>query len=229
MPAASTGDAPSDAHTRVPSTAESAPAPRLSVRARIGWFSAAGFLLAADLWSKHLVFYPHVLEPGFREGEVVGRIASWWQTKLVYNLGVTFGMFEDVPAWTKALLTTAVIAWLGFTLWRLPAGRPVQAASLAMIVGGAVGNLYDRTLRPLVEPDTRPGVRDFLDWYAPDDWRLAGWLREHDVHTHWYTSNIADVLIVCGVILLAGCLLREPGERRPGRGPAPDPGPEAAA
>lgn len=197
--------------------------PRERTRAKLAWFALAAVLLAADLWSKHEVFYPHVLSPHFREGMVVGHVAAWWRTILVYNQGVTFGMLADVPAWSKALLTGAVIVWLGITLWRLPPGRKVQATSLAMVVGGAVGNLYDRTLRPWVEPDTRPGVRDFLDWYAPEGTALAAWLRERGVHPHWYTSNIADVLIVCGVILLAACLLREPAERRT------DPPPEAAA
>lgn len=200
-PGAGGGTAPPSAGTA---------ARRPSLRERISWFGLAAAFLAADLWSKHLIFYPHVLEPGFREGVEVGRVASWWRTILVYNQGVTFGMFSDVPAWTKAALTGLVIVWLGRNLWTLPAGRRLQAASLAMVVGGAVGNLYDRTLRPAVEPDTRPGVRDFLDWCVPDGQPLAAWLRSHGVPTHWYTSNVADVLIVCGVILLAWCLLREP-------------------
>jgi signal peptidase II len=178
------------------------------------WFAFAALCLAADLWTKHLVFYPHVLEPGFREGMPVpsGRVASWWDTILVYNLGVTFGSFSGVPGWTKAVLTAAVIGWMAWKLWTLPAGKRLQAASLAMIVGGAVGNLYDRTLRPAIEPDQRPGVRDFLDWHLPEHWDLAQTFRQRGWSTHWYTSNVADVLIVCGVSLLAWCILREPDE-----------------
>ena len=232
-PAAPTaGDAPQTPSSPA-SPASSAPTlpdppPPSRLRTKLGWLALAATLLAADLWSKHLVFYPHVLSPAFREGMVVGEVASWWRTILVYNQGVTFGMLSGVPAWSKALLTAGVIVWLAHTLWKLPAGRRVQATSLSMIVGGAVGNLYDRTIRPLVEPDRNPGVRDFLDWYAPDHWRLAGWLREHGVHPHWYTSNVADVLIVCGVLLLAGCLLREPGAKQPvppaGAGSPPEAG-----
>lgn len=188
------------------------------LRRALPWFAFAAACLAADLWTKHLVFYPHVLEPGFREGMSVpgGRLAPWWDTILVYNLGVTFGSFSGVPGWTKALLTSAVIAWMAWKLWTLPPGRRLQAASLSMIVGGAVGNLYDRTLRPALEPDRIPGVRDFLDWHIPDDWALARTFRERGWGTHWYTSNVADVLIVCGVILLAWCILREPEEKPKG-------------
>jgi lipoprotein signal peptidase len=60
-----------------------------------------------------------------------------------------------------------------------------------------------------VEPDSRPGVRDFLDWYVPEGTALARWLRSHEVRTHWYTFNVADALIVSGVVLLAWKILRE--------------------
>lgn len=188
--------------------------------------SAGAAFLSFDLWTKHLVFYPHVLERGFRpdEGLVVGEVCSWWRTILVYNQGVTFGMFGGVPMWVKSLFTLAVIVWLGVRLWQVPAGKRCEPAALAMIVGGAIGNLYDRALRPLVEPDTNPGVRDFLDWYAPPGTRLAGWLTEHGITTHWYTSNVADVCIVIGVGLLAIVLLTEKDPEK-----APSPPPEAPA
>ena len=183
-----------------------------SLRARLGWAALASGLLAADLWSKHVVFYPHVLVRGFREGEVVNAEVfglSFWRTILVYNQGVTFGMFSSVPAAVKSLLTGIVILWIGWRLWNHRRGAIAEPLSLAMIVGGAVGNLYDRALRPYVEADTHTGVRDFLDWYAPPGTALAEWLEKHEITTHWYTSNVADVLIVCGVILLAITTLRE--------------------
>lgn len=195
------------------------------LRRKLPWFAFAAACLAADLWTKHLVFYPHALLPHFREGMETpdGRLTSWWRTILVYNQGVTFGSLAGVPAWIKAALTSAVILWMAVKLWRLPEGHRAQSLSLAMIVGGAVGNLYDRTIRPSVEPDGRPGVRDFLDWHIPEDWALAREFAERGWSTHWYTSNVADVLIVCGVILLAICLLRDgDGE------PAPEPASETA-
>jgi len=189
-------------------------------RRKLPWFALAAFCLAADLWTKHLVFYPAVLEESRPEGLVVHRVASWWRIVIAYNEGVTFGMLDEAGAWVLALFTAAVIVLLGVMLWRADRRDRLRCLALSMIIGGAVGNLYDRALRPLVEPDTRPGVRDFLDWYVPDDTALAGWLRARGVHTHWYTSNVADVLIVSGVILLAWRILRE-------RPAAPEP--EAAA
>ena len=199
------------------------------LRSKLPWFSLAAACLAADLWTKHLVFYPEAIAPGFREGrDVVRVITPWWRTILVYNQGVTFGSFTWVPAWTKALLTSAVIVWMAWKLWKLPAGRVAQPLSLSMIVGGAVGNLYDRSLRPLVEADTHPGVRDFLDWHLPEGSAPARFFAERGWQTHWYTSNVADVLIVCGVILLGWCLVRYGDDDQPDA-PAPSAGNSAGA
>lgn len=174
------------------------------------WFAVAAVALVADLVTKWMVFYPHATQPGFHEGMVVGRVASWWRTVLVYNQGITFGLLGGTGAWILALGTAVVI---GILIRMLRNARPderLRPFALSIVVGGATGNLYDRTLRPVVEADTHPGVRDFLDWYVPEDTALGQWLVGRFHTSHWYTSNVADVLIVCGVILLAWCILREP-------------------
>lgn len=196
------------------------------LRAKAPWFALALLTLAADLVTKWWVFYPHVLSSDFHSGQVVGRVFTGWDTILVYNEGITFGMFEGTGAWILAIGTALVIGALSYKLWKLPlghGGRRLEAFALAIVIGGAVGNLYDRTLRPLVEADTRPGVRDFLDWYVPSDTKVGAWLIETFGRNHWYVSNVADVCIVCGVLLLAWCILREPAQKD-----APDVGATAA-
>jgi signal peptidase II len=190
---------------------------------KLPWFAVAAAALTADLWTKHLVFYPHAAEPGFdpRQGKFVADVASWWRIILAYNNGVTFGLGTGVWPWILALGVACVIVWLGRTLWRAPREERVKCFALSIIVGGAIGNLYDRALRPFVEADTHPGVRDFLDWYVPDGTALADWLHAHNVTTHWYTFNVADALIVSGVVLLAWRILREkPHESAPPEGAA---------
>ena len=203
-------------------------------RHRLPWFGLAAAILALDLWTKWLVFYP--IRPVYSH---VARVCPGFDIIVAYNPGVTFGLAAGAGRWVIALATSLVIATLVWTLWSTPRDERVKSAALAVIVGGAVGNLYDRTLRPMVELDTRTGVRDFLDWYAPDDWALAGWLREHFGKTHWYTSNVADVFIVCGVIVLAWLIVTErhrptdesddPPETRPDRAAAGARGIEGAA
>jgi len=204
-----------------PDVAVEEPRGRARLRAKLPWFALAAACLTADLWTKYLVFYP--MRP---ERTEVARLTDWFSLIIAYNRGVTFGLASGTNAWVLALGTGTVIVLLSWQLWATRAGERLKSVALAMIVGGAIGNLYDRSIRPHVELDTRPGVRDFLDWYAPDHWALADWLREHDVQTHWYTSNVADVLIVCGVILLAWLIITE---KPPAKGGSDDEAPEHAA
>ena len=193
-------------------------------RARWRWFALAGACLVADLVTKWLVFYPEVLEPTFHEGMVVGEVASWWRTILVYNRGITFGLLPEAGAWVLSLGTAVVIAYLVHLLLRVGPSEKLRPFALSIVIGGAIGNLYDRTLRPVLEADKNPGVRDCLDWYVPETTDFGEWLVATVGSSHWYTSNVADVLIVCGVILLAWCILNEPEEDRD-----PEPGAERPA
>ncbi len=186
-------------------------APGARLRTKLPWLAVAAAVLSADLWTKHLVFYPRALDASFDPdaGALVGRVASWWNIVLAYNQGVTFGLGKSLGGWVLGLGTGVVIAVLLRALWRAAPHERLRPFALSIIVGGAIGNLYDRALRPLVEADRHPGVRDFLDWYVPDGTGLANWLRSHHVMTHWYTFNVADALIVSGVVLLAWKVLRE--------------------
>ncbi len=190
----------------------------MRLRAKLPWFALAAACLAADLWSKWAVFYPQRPE-GVKVTDVhlFGEPLSWFAIRIAYNRGVTFGLASGTSTWVLAVATSAVIALLSWQLGSVGVAERAKSLALAMIIGGAVGNLYDRSVRPLIELDTRPGVRDFLDWYAPDHWALAGWLERHVGTTHWYTSNVADVLIVSGVILLGWLIVTE--KREPGSGP----------
>ncbi len=179
--------------------------------AKLPWFALAAAGLAADLWTKHLVFYPHVLDPDFAEGRFVGQVLSlpWWRTVLAYNPGVTFGLGAGFGTWALSLFTAVVIALLVRALLRTSPADRLRLFAFSIIIGGAVGNLYDRALRPYVEADRHPGVRDFIDWYVPEGSAVAEFLKSHHVNNHWYTFNVADALIVSGVVLLAWKILRE--------------------
>ena len=109
----------------------------------------------------------------------------------VLNSGAAFSMFEGAkhPALVRNSLIwfsiVAVIVVLGI-LWK--AGREVSilSVSLALILGGAIGNLYDRVKLEYVV--------DFLE--------------VHIVHYHWPDFNVADSAIVVGVCLLLLEMLR---------------------
>jgi signal peptidase II len=125
-------------------------------------------------------------------GETVHVVPGLFNLTHWRNRGVAFGLFADMqsPHATSFVIGFSVVAMavVGFLLWRGPA-TPVAAAGLALILGGAFGNLVDRL---------RGGsVVDFLDFYIGS--------------YHWPAFNIADGAIVLGAAALAFEILR----RRP--------------
>ena len=112
-------------------------------------------------------------------------IAGFFRFEGTWNPGITFGLARDghtlaIKTFT-VLACGAILAWLLLTRTR---SRLFHVA-LAMILGGAIGNLYDRF--------QWNQVRDFLlvYWKDPSVW-------------HWPAFNVADSLIVVGVILILG-------------------------
>ena len=125
----------------------------------------------------------------------VGQIPVWsagpfgLDLTMVWNRGVTFGLFSGDGAWNHVILGAIAAAIAGFLLrWLAKAENRLTALALGAVVGGAVGNVIDRF---------RFGaVVDFVDTHA---W---GW--------HWYVFNVADAAIVCGVAALVADALFRP-------------------
>lgn len=111
----------------------------------------------------------------------------------VRNRGAAFGIFSDwnlpyQPA-LLAALSLGALAAIAFYFFRLPSSARLPRVALALVLGGAVGNLLDRV---------RLGyVVDFVHVY----WR------EHQ----WPDFNVADSAITVGVALLVLDILRSPG------------------
>lgn len=114
------------------------------------------------------------------------------------NTGAAFSMFADSssPWRTAGLIGFAVVACsvVGYLLWKRGNILDLTAISLCLILGGALGNLWDR-----LQQGT---VTDFLDFYIGNH--------------HWPPFNIADSAIVVGAILLMARLLFAPKEKRSG-------------
>ena len=100
---------------------------------------------------------------------------------MVWNHGVTFGLFNGSGRIGAILLTLVAIAVVALLIgWMRRTDRLPVAAALGAITGGAVGNVIDRL---------RFGaVVDFIHAHA------FGW--------SWYVFNVADACIVCGVGVL---------------------------
>ncbi|MGC9946683.1 MAG: signal peptidase II [Bryobacteraceae bacterium] len=106
------------------------------------------------------------------------------------NRGVAFGLMNDsTSAWRTVVLivfSAAALLLVAGLLWKASRLDRWTAAGLALVLGGAAGNLFDRILWGR--------VTDFLEFYIGD--------------LHWPTFNVADSCIVIGSALLLLELLR---------------------
>lgn len=108
-------------------------------------------------------------------------VLPFFNLTLLHNTGAAFSFLADHPGWQRWVFAAiAVGASIGLTLWmrRLKRDEVLLAASLAMIIGGALGNLYDRLVHGYVV--------DFLSFHA------AGW--------YYPAFNVADIGITLGAI-----------------------------
>ncbi|HEY3450732.1 MAG TPA: signal peptidase II [Myxococcales bacterium] len=114
-------------------------------------------------------------------------VASYWQHKYVENPGAAWGLLARVSeTWRRPFFHVvsliALVVILGFYR-RLQSDQALMAVALSLILGGAMGNYFDRVIHGY--------VIDFVDWH----WR-------HQPGLHWPTFNVADSAIVVGVLLL---------------------------
>jgi len=111
-------------------------------------------------------------------------IPGFFRITHVENRGAAFGLFADSPAqWKIAMLVLfSIVALVVVTalLWRNSHAMTTTGIGLALILGGAVGNLWDRLLNGRVV--------DFLLFYVGQ--------------YQWPAFNVADSAIVCGAGLL---------------------------
>ena len=140
-----------------------------------GWLALAGAIIVADFATKAWMLSAFHLH----ESVVV---TSFFNLVLVMNPGASFSFLADAGGWQRwffVILALVISAWL-VVLIRHHARERLMPAALALVLGGALGNVVDRL---------RFGaVVDFLDFH------FAGW--------HWPAFNVADSAITVGVILL---------------------------
>jgi len=114
---------------------------------------------------------------------------DWARLTLVYNPGAAFGLhFGPQSRWIFIALTVVALVVLGKLYIETPLFDRLRTLALALVTGGAVGNLLDRL-------KSSHGVVDFLD-LGVGDWR-------------WPTFNVADIAVSVGAVLLAVVLWRE--------------------
>ena len=145
------------------------------------WFGLSAVVIVLDQLTKRWVMQAFALHE-------VKEITSFFNMILVFNKGAAFSLLADAGGWQRGLFVGIAIGasiWIGWLLRRHASDR-LFCLALALILGGALGNVIDRI--------TIGAVADFLDFH------VAGW--------HWPAFNVADIAISCGAVLLVFDALR---------------------
>ena len=147
----------------------------MELKKSLPWFGAAAAIVLADRLTKLWVL------EAFAPGERLP-VTGFFNLVLVFNKGAAFSFLAGASGWqTPVFAAISGVAAVVITvlILRNP-GKRMLCAALGLILGGALGNLWDRLLWG--------HVVDFLDFHA------AGW--------HWPAFNVADSAISVGAALL---------------------------
>ena len=98
---------------------------------------------------------------------------------LVCNTGIGFGLFQSSSSLLYNSISLLIAFVILFLIYLLTISDKLDKISLSLIIGGAIGNFYDRMIFK--------AVPDFIDL--------------HYKNFHWFTFNVADILISLGIII----------------------------
>ena len=99
---------------------------------------------------------------------------------LVWNTGIGFGLFSSLSGLIYNILTIIIGFVIIFLIYLITKSKFLEKVFISLILGGALGNFYDRIFYY--------AVPDFIDI--------------HYNKFHWFTFNIADIFITLGIIIL---------------------------
>lgn len=139
------------------------------------WFLLSAVIVALDLYTKHLV------QAAFNYGDQL-TLTSFFDLVRYHNEGAAFSFLAHAGGWQKLFFSTvSIVAIVVISyLIRKHQQEKLFCLGLALVLGGAAGNLYDRL--------TLGYVVDFLSF--------------HYQHYYWPAFNVADSAVCVGVALL---------------------------
>jgi signal peptidase II len=152
-----------------------APAPRGALALMLPWLILAVVVGVLDQLTKQLVM------ANLHYGQVIP-VTGFFDLVLVFNTGAAFSFLAEHGGWQRwffTVLALVISAWL-ITLMHQHRHEKLLPAAFALIIGGALGNVYDRIVHG--------AVVDFLHFH------YAGW--------SWPAFNLADSAITVGVVMM---------------------------
>ena len=133
------------------------------------------FIFLIDRLSKIYVIY---LDKKFLGSEIYS--SKFLNINLIWNDGIAFGLFSFEKNFLYNFLTVFILIIILLIAYMVKKNEGLKKYSLLMVLGGALGNVFDRLLNK--------SVPDFIDF--------------HIGNYHWFIFNIADVFITIGVIFM---------------------------
>ena len=140
------------------------------------WLWLAGIIILLDQLSKWIVL------GNLRPGDL-HYVAPFWNWVLTFNTGAAFSFLSDAGGWQRwffAGIAIGICVALAVLMYRSKATQKLNNIAYALIIGGALGNLFDRLWHGFVV--------DMIDFYV-GDW-------------HFATFNLADTAICIGAALI---------------------------
>lgn len=151
---------------------------------RLTLFSLSLLVILLDRLSK-LWVQKHIVE-----GQFIAVIPHVFRLSHVLNEGAAFSLFNDAPAnptrWALTGFSVLAAVVVAAVLFRIGRQFSMTALGLALVLGGAIGNAWDRIQYKM--------VTDFLEVKI--------------IHYHWPDFNLADsAIVIGGILLFLGVLL----------------------
>ena len=109
-------------------------------------------------------------------------INDYLNLDLVWNTGISFGLFSQNVGIYYHGMSFLIFSVIGFLIYLISTANLIDKTMFSLVLGGALGNFYDRFFYF--------AVPDFIDFHIRD--------------SHWFTFNVADIFITIGIIMLIG-------------------------
>ena len=140
------------------------------------FFITSSFILLIFLLDRVSKIYVIYLNDKFLGSEIFS--SKFLNISLIWNEGLAFGLFSFKNQDIYNILTILILIIILFIFFMIIKSKSFEKYALSMILGGALGNVFDRIIYKRVP--------DFIDFHIND--------------FHWFIFNVSDIFITIGVI-----------------------------
>tara|TARA_B100001540_G_scaffold133011_1_gene118293 strand:+ start:419 stop:919 length:501 start_codon:yes stop_codon:yes gene_type:complete len=142
------------------------------------FFASSSLVILIFLIDRFSKIYVIFLDKKYLGSEIFS--SKYLNINLIWNEGIAFGLFSSNNQNNYNILTILILLVISAILFMIIKSKSHERYGFLMILGGALGNVFDRIIYK--------GVPDFIDFHVGD--------------FHWFVFNVADIFISIGVIYM---------------------------